>query len=136
MVGTRTGTNSQVISNQPLEPKHRMDSRCLVLEELDDDGNEINSWFPETLYRASKISGLSLNALRNARDKGNRLLVRRRDKKKFKITWCTSHDACFKARREKEREEEQKKDLEEWQEKLKTRPSFQKLLEEERKEME
>ena len=82
-----------------------MDIRCLVLEELDDNGNEIDSWFPETLYRASKISGLSLNALRNARDK-NRLLVRRRDKKKFKITWCTSHDTCLKARREKEREEE------------------------------
>ena len=80
-----------------------MDSRCLELEELDGDGNAIDSFFPETLYRASKISGLSLNALRNARDKGNRLLVRRRDKKQFRITWCTSHDACFKARRERKR---------------------------------
>ena len=86
-----------------------MDSRCLELEELDGDGNAIDSFFNETLYKASKISGLSLNALRNARDKGNRLLVRRRDKKQFRITWCTSHDACFKAWREKEREEERKR---------------------------
>ena len=97
------------ICNQHLNPKHRMDSRCLELEELDGDGNAIDSFFNETLYKGSKISGLSLNALRNARDKGNRLLVKRRDKKQFRITWCTSHDACFKARREKEREEERKR---------------------------
>ena len=97
------------ICNQELNPKHRMDSRCLELEELDGDGNAIDSFLNETLYKASKISGLSLNALRNARDKGNRLLVRRRDKKQFRITWCTSYDACFKARREKEREEERKR---------------------------
>ena len=124
------------ICNQPLDPKDRMNSRCLELEELDGNGNVIDSFFPEALYRASKISGLSLNTLRNARDKGNRLLVRRSDKKQFRITWCTSHDTCFKARREREREEERNKDLEEWQERLKRRPSFQKLLEEERKEME
>ena len=51
------------ICNLQLNPKDRMDSRCLELEELDGDGNAINSFFPETLYRASEISGLSLNAL-------------------------------------------------------------------------
>ena len=94
------------ICNQELNPKNRMDSRCLELEELDGDGEVVDSFFPETLYRASKISGLSLNALRNARDKGSRLVVRRRDKKRFRVTWCTSQDACFEARRERIRLEE------------------------------
>ena len=40
-----------------------MNSNCLELEELDSNGNEINSFFPGSLYRASKISGISLNAL-------------------------------------------------------------------------
>ena len=94
------------IRNQLLGPKDRMDYRCLELEELDSERKAINSCFPETLYRASKISGLSLNTLQNARDKGNRLLVIRRDKKPFRISWCTSHDFCFEARRERMRLEE------------------------------
>ena len=78
-----------------------MDDRCLELEELDSEGKAIESHFPGTLYKASQISRLSLHALRNARDKGNRLLVRRKDKKPFRLSWCTSHELCFEARKKK-----------------------------------
>ena len=94
------------ICGKPLGPKDRMDDRCLEIEELNSEGKEIESHFPGMLYKASKISGLSLHALRNARDKGNRLLVRRKDKKPFRLSWCTSHDLCFEARRERIRLEE------------------------------
>ena len=63
-----------------------MDDRCLELDELDSEGKAIESHFPGMLYKASQISRLSLHALRNARDKGNSLLVRRKDKKPFRLS--------------------------------------------------
>ena len=42
-------------------------------------------------------------------EKGNRLIVRRRDKQPLKITWCSSHKACFQDRKERERSEFRKK---------------------------
>ena len=90
------------ICKHPLDPKDRMDDRCLELEGLDSEGKAIESHFPGMLYKASQISGLSLHTLRNARDKGNSLLVRRKDKKPFRLSWCTSHELCFEARKKLE----------------------------------
>ena len=89
------------ICKHPLDPKDRMDDRCLELEELDSKGKAIESHFPGMLYKASQISGLSLHALRNARVKGNSLLVRRKDKKPFRLSWCTSHELGFEARKKR-----------------------------------
>ena len=50
--------------------------------------------------------GISLCALRNARDKGNTLITRRRDKKQFRVWWCNSHESCFEARTEKRKQQE------------------------------
>ena len=94
------------ICNQLLGHKDRMHDRYLELEELDSEGKAIESHFPGTLYKASQISGLSLHALRNARDKENSLLVRRKDKNPFRLSWCTAHELCFEARRERMRLEE------------------------------
>ena len=60
----------------PLNCRDRMDERCLALEKIDSNGIVIGEHFLRTLYKASKISGLSLCSLRNAIEKGNRLLVR------------------------------------------------------------
>ena len=82
----------------------------LVSEKLDrSTGVVIEECFPKSLYRASKLSGLSLCALRNAIGKGNRLVVRRKDKQPFKLTWCNSHDWCFEYKRERERLELKRK---------------------------
>ena len=78
-----------------------MDERCLVLERLNSNGMVMEENIPKTLYKASKISGLSPCFLRNAIEKGNRLLIRRKDKQPFKLTWCNSHEGCFKDRKEK-----------------------------------
>ena len=89
-----------------------------------------------SLYQASKVTSLSLCSLINAAEKGNFKITRRNDKKEFLISWGIIHDDCFELRKAKRREEERKKDLEEWQKKLRRRPSFQKLLEEEKRKME
>ena len=74
-----------------------------------DSGIVIEEFFPKSLYEASKLSELSLGSLRNAASKGNRVIVRRRDKQPFKITWCSSHKVCFPDRKERERMEFRKK---------------------------
>ena len=111
-----------------------MDFDSFSIEELNDKGKEASTISPSSLYEASKETGLSLGALRNARDTGNTLLTGRRDKKKFRVYWGASHDTCFQARKEKRREEEREKDLAEWRIKVRRRPSFQKLLEKEANE--
>ena len=122
------------ICEKPLTGKDGMDFDFFSIRELNDKGKEASTISPSSLYEASKETGLSLGALRNARDTGNTLLTRRRDKKKFRVYWGASHDACFQARKEKRREEEREKDLAEWRIKVRRRPSFQKLLEKEAKE--
>ena len=79
-----------------------MDDRCFSIEDLNSRGDPISTNYPDSLYRASKMYGLSLGALRNARGKGNTLITGRKDKRQFRIWWCTSHDSCFEARRERE----------------------------------
>ena len=93
----------------PLECGDRVND-YLVLEKLD-PVNEvlIGRSYPKSLYEASKMADISLGALRHAAKKGNRLIVRRRDKQPFKMTWCNSHDACFEFKREKERLERKRR---------------------------
>ena len=54
--------------------------------------------------------------MRNAREKGNTLIVRRKDKVPFEIDWSDIHPNCFEARKEDrriaEREEELKQEEE------------------------
>ena len=49
-------------------------------------GTMMNIKIYNSLYEASNDTGISLNALWNAREKGNRLVVRRRDKVPFQIS--------------------------------------------------
>ena len=51
-----------------------------IMEELDSSGKSIDLKTYKSLYEASQNTGISLNALRNARDKGSTVIVRRRDK--------------------------------------------------------
>ena len=63
----------------------------------------------DSMYKASKATGISWNA----REKGNTLIIRRKDKVPFDITWSNIHPNCFEAgkeeRRLKEREQEIKR---------------------------
>ena len=72
---------------------------------------EVKSY--NSLYEASKVTGISLNTLWNAREKGNTLIVRRRDKAPFEIGWSNIHPNCFEARKEDRRIAEREEKLEE-----------------------
>ena len=81
-----------------------------IMEELDSSGNSIDLRIYKSLYEASQNTGISLNAFRNARDKGNTVIVRRRDKTPFRILWSNIHPKCFEAKKEIERSEERERE--------------------------
>ena len=95
-------TKNCFIYGEPLETKDKMDH--FSNEELNSKGEIIQTHYPGSLYRAAQISGISWNALKNARDKGNRIVYRRADKRPFELGRGTSHLPCFEERRRKERE--------------------------------
>ena len=69
--------------------------------------------FIQSLYKASQDTGISLGALRNARDKGNTVVVRRSDKVPFGILWSDIHKICFEKRMKDRRLAEREKELKE-----------------------
>ena len=83
------------ICEEPLETEDKMDN--FSIEELNSKGEIIQTHNPGSLYRA-------WNALKNAGDKGNRIVYRRKDKMPFELGWGPSHLPCFEERRRKERE--------------------------------
>ena len=60
-------TNNYFICGEPLESSDKMDH--FSIEELTRKGEIIQTHYPGSLYRASQISGISWNALKNARDR-------------------------------------------------------------------
>ena len=95
-------TKNCFICEEPLETEDKMDH--FSIEELNSKEEIIQTHYPGSLYRAAQISGISWNALKNVRDKGNRIVYRRADKRPFELGWGTSHKSCFEERRRKERE--------------------------------
>ena len=82
-------TKNCFICEEPLETEDKMDH--FSIEELTRKEEIIQTHYPGSLYRASQISGISWNALKNVRDKGNRIVYRRKDKMPFELGWGTSH---------------------------------------------
>ena len=80
---------------------------------MDKAGDAIGTKSYESLYKVSQDTGISLGALRNARDKGNTVLVRRSDKVPFGIFWSDIHKRCFEKRKEDRRLAEREKELKE-----------------------
>ena len=59
---------------------------------------EVNS-----IYEANEITGLSVSSLKNAADKGNAIITRRKDKQRFILYWQSIHERCFQIRKEERR---------------------------------
>ena len=57
--------------------------------------HEVNS-----IYEGNKLTGLSVSSLKNAANKGNILITRRRDKQRFILSWQSIHERCFQNRKE------------------------------------
>ena len=68
----------------PLGREDRSD--YISMARLDDDGKLHTIDTFDSMYKASKATGISWGALWNAREKGNTLIVRRKDKVPFEIT--------------------------------------------------
>ena len=62
------------------------------------EDHEVNS-----IYEANKITGLSVSSLKNAADKGNAIITRRKDKQQFILYWQSIHERCFQIRKEERR---------------------------------
>ena len=52
-----------------------------------------------SFYEANKITGLSVSSLKNAADKGNAIITRRKDKQRFILYWQSIHKRCFQIRK-------------------------------------
>ena len=72
------------------------------------EDHEVNS-----IYEAHKITGLSASSLKNAADKGNAIITRRKDKQRFILHWQSIHERCFQIRKEERRLETIRKSSEE-----------------------
>ena len=57
--------------------------------------HEVNS-----IYEGNKITGLSVSSLKNAADKGNAIITRRKDKQRFILCWQSIHERCSQIRKE------------------------------------
>ena len=57
--------------------------------------HEVNS-----IYEGNKITGLWVSSLKNAADKGNAIMTRRKDKQRFILCWQSIHERCFQIRKE------------------------------------
>ena len=93
-------TKNCFICEELLETNDKMDH--FSIEELNSKGEIIQTHYPGSFYRAAQISGISWNALKNVRDKGNRTVYRRKDKMPFELGWGISHLPCSEERRRKE----------------------------------
>ena len=57
--------------------------------------HEVNS-----IYEGNKTTGLSVSCLKNAEDKGNAIITRRKDKQRFILYWQSINERCLKIRKE------------------------------------
>ena len=62
-----------------------------------------------TIYEGNKLTGLSVSSLKNAADKGNGMITRRRDKQRFILSRQSIHERCFQIRKEERRLETRRK---------------------------
>ena len=84
-------------------------------------GHLIEEYEVNSIYEGNKITGLSVSSLKNAADKGNAIITRKKDKQRFVLRWQSIHERCFQIRKEerwlemrrKIREEVERKKLEE-----------------------
>ena len=60
--------------------------------------HEVNS-----IDEGNKLTGLSVSSLKNAANKGNILITRRRDKQRFILSWQSIHERCFQITKEERR---------------------------------
>ena len=103
--------NKCTYCGRDLRKEDKMD--YFALSQMDKKGKSVSNKIYKSLNEASKDTGISMGALKNARDKMNDFVIRREDKVPFQIYWANIHMDCFQAKKENEREAERQERLEE-----------------------
>ena len=83
-----------IVCGKPLTREDRMRGNRIHIARYDENGKVIEEYIARSLYEASRLTGVSLNAMINAVEKGNRKVTRRRDRATYYLTWRMTHSGC------------------------------------------
>ena len=105
------------ICGEPMNEEDRRDGVSMGVVRGDEVHPERSAYF-NSIYDASRKTGISVNALVNASKKGNLYVTNRKGKVpvKYRIYWKSFHKSCLEKRRlqrKKEEEEEEEKEKKE-----------------------
>ena len=87
----------------PLTREDRVKNGFSISKMSEKTGCPIEDHEVNSIYEANKITGLSVISLKNATDKGNAIITRRKDKQRFILYWQSIHKRCFQIRKEERR---------------------------------
>ena len=89
-----------VYCNKPLTCKVRVQDGFCISKLNEKTGYPMEDHEVKSIYKAHKLTGLSVSSLINAADKGNAIITRRKGKQRFILYWQSIHERCFQIRRE------------------------------------
>ena len=88
----------------PLTREDRVKNGFSISKLSEKTGYPIEDHEVNSIYEANIITGLSVSSLKNAADKGNAIITRRKDKQRFILYWQSIHErCCFQIRKEERR---------------------------------
>ena len=102
-----------VYCNKPLTREDRVKDGFGISKLNEKTGYPMEDHEAKSIYKAHKLTGLSVSSLINAADKGNAIITRRKGKQRFILYWQSIHERCFKIRKEERRLETRRKISEE-----------------------
>ena len=89
-----------VYCNKPLTREDRVEDVFGISKLNEKTGYPMEDHEVKSIYVAHKLTGLSVNSLINAADKGNAIITRRKSKQRFILYWKSIHERCFQIRSE------------------------------------
>ena len=87
----------------PLTCEDRVKNGFDISKLSEKTGYPIEDHEANSIYKANKITGLSVSSLKHAADKENAIITRRKDKQRFILYWQSIHERCFQIRKEERR---------------------------------
>ena len=98
-----------IYCNEPSTCEDRVKNGLGISKLSEKTGYPIEDHEVNSIYEARKITGLSVSSLKNAADKGNAIITRRKDKQRFILYWQSIHERCFQIRKKERRLETRRK---------------------------
>ena len=87
----------------PLKCEDRVKNGFCISKLSEKTGYPIEDHEVNSIYEGKKITRLSVSSLKNAADKGNAIITRRKDKQRFILYWQSIQERCFQIRKEERR---------------------------------